>query len=127
MRKAPRHRRAHPPATLDIRPAPEAGPDASRYEVDCRHGTTLLVLMPGRDNPLTPAQLVLMAVVKHELEERCGCVEPLYLRYGLPLYRAWGKPLPSLRSLGQAFDAQCAAAGVSSCPAALGGVPSKSG
>ena len=91
-------------ATLTIEPAPEAAPDATRYAIDCRHGTTVAVHLPGGDDPLTPAQYVIVLAVKHELEERCGCVDRLYRRYAAPLYRQMGEPLPTLASIGRTFD-----------------------
>ena len=98
-------------ATLDIRPARDIAPDATRYEIGCPHGETVAIHLPGRSDFSVP-QWVLALLVKHELEERCGCVEALYIRYGTPVYRAYGTPLPSLRAIGLEFDRQCTAAGV---------------
>jgi len=46
--------------------------DGRRLVLECRHGTTTVdVFGPER---LTEAQIVRLAIVKHETEETCGCV-----------------------------------------------------
>lgn len=69
-------------AALTVRPAPEAGPDARRFVVDCRHGTTEAYLVPGAV-ALAEAQVIRYLLQRHYAEECCACTAGLRFRYGL--------------------------------------------
>ena len=70
-------------AKLRIRPAPEAGDDAQRVEVDCRHARTEAWLIPGRQGVVTLDDIVRYVLLRHFGEEGCGCTVGLRYRYGL--------------------------------------------
>jgi hypothetical protein len=69
-------------ATLRIKPAPEAGPGARLFEVDCEHGTTQGWLIPGA-LPIERAAFITYLLERHQAEEGCRCTRKLRLRYGL--------------------------------------------
>jgi hypothetical protein len=53
---------------------PDLDPPGQRIVVDCRHGTTEVVLVrAGRAGPRTEDELIALAVARHEAEEGCGC------------------------------------------------------
>jgi hypothetical protein len=67
-------------ATLSIARAPGVDPDARRYVVDCPHGTTEGVVLPGRK--VVPAASIVRALLaSHDREEGCTCTRRLWRRY----------------------------------------------
>jgi hypothetical protein len=60
-------------ATLDVVGMPEVGPGVRRVVVDCRHGTTTAPFLPGGTVNLESAELLSIALAKHQSEERCAC------------------------------------------------------
>jgi len=69
-------------ATLTVRPAPEAGPGARCFELDCPHGTTQALLIPGQAVP-TDGALIRYLIERHHRQERCACTHNLRRKYGL--------------------------------------------
>lgn len=77
-------------ATLTIEEAPHHAPGARQIVVDCDHGTTTAVLMPGGPPDLRGEHeraSVALAIGKHYSVEKCSCTKTLRARYGLA--RAW--------------------------------------
>jgi len=68
-------------ATLTIGRAEGVAPDARRYVVDCPHGTTEALVLPGRDTP--PAAVVVRYLLEsHDQAEGCRCTRRLWRQYG---------------------------------------------
>ncbi len=73
-------------ATLTIEDAPQHAPAARQIIVDCPHGTTTAVLMPGGPPDLTGAHeraSVGLALLKHWSVEKCSCTKALRRRFRL--------------------------------------------
>jgi hypothetical protein len=68
-------------ATLTIAPRPDLGAGARSFEIDCKHGTTRALLLPG-ELVLLDDQLVRGLLARHDAEEGCGCTRRLWRRYG---------------------------------------------
>lgn len=67
-------------ATLTIDRRSTLAPDARRYVVDCPHGTTESVVLPGRE-PVPAAAIVRALLASHDRAEGCGCTRGLWRRY----------------------------------------------
>jgi hypothetical protein len=66
-------------ATFTVSAAPELGTGGTRLVLDCRHGTTTLVLIAaGAHIPET--DLLRLALVRHDAEEGCTCTAALWQR-----------------------------------------------
>ena len=72
-----------PSATLTVKPAPIAGPDARLFEVDCRHATTQGWLIPGGTGTPADPDLLRALLMKHWIEEGCRCTARLRAEYGV--------------------------------------------
>jgi len=73
-------------ATLTIAPSPEHGPTAKTLTLDCDHGQTVGVLIPGETlDAYVPHELatVRLLLLKHWSVEGCRCTKALRARYGL--------------------------------------------
>jgi len=69
-------------ATLEIHDGSIFGLAAKRFELDCGHGQTSTVLLPGR-GPHGYAAALEMLIVRHERQHGCACprsVGPVALR-----------------------------------------------
>jgi hypothetical protein len=67
-------------ATLSIGRAPEVAVDARVYVVDCPHGTTEGLVLPGRAG--LPAALIVRSLLRsHDAHEGCRCTRRLWRRY----------------------------------------------
>jgi hypothetical protein len=57
-------------------------------EIDCPHGTTHAPYANGPAGPqLTDDDVIRVALLRHDEEERCRCTGPLWARYGPALAR----------------------------------------
>ena len=73
-------------ATLTIKPLPDYGEGARAIVVDCDHGTSTAVLMPGCPPETAAAHeraAVRLTIAKHHSVEGCACTAALRRRYGL--------------------------------------------
>ena len=57
--------------------------EATIYVVDCDHGTTRLLTIPGRV-AIPELAAVQTAIARHYSEEGCHCTRQLRKRYGVP-------------------------------------------
>ena len=69
-------------ATLDVRSRPNLAAGARVFVIDCPHGTTRAVLLPGGGGYApTEAEVVLALIASHEAAEGCGCCRRLRERW----------------------------------------------
>ena len=73
-------------ATLTATPAPEHGERAKLFTLDCRHGTTTMLVLPAADPAAAVPHeqaVVRLMLLRHYVAERCRCTLALRRRYGL--------------------------------------------
>jgi hypothetical protein len=68
-------------ATLKITARPDLAAGARAFTVDCPHGTTRALLLPGA-TVLLDDQIVRGLLARHDTEEHCRCTRRLWRRYG---------------------------------------------
>ena len=85
MSKAPRpraHRRAHPPATVSVRPLPEYGDGAIEVRTSCRHATHRVGWRLGPS--VTERAAMTASIAHHAIMEACACMTSLWSKYRTP-------------------------------------------
>jgi hypothetical protein len=69
-------------ARLFIDELPETVTGARQVVIDCKHGTTrALLINPPVGFQLTDDDAVRTALVRHHVEEQCGCLKRLWRQY----------------------------------------------
>lgn len=63
-------------AQFVVRDAPALGPEGKRYALECPHGSTSAVLLPGRSALSNPVVLDLL-VARHDRAYECRCSRAL--------------------------------------------------
>ena len=67
-------------ASLVIRDAPAVQPGAKRYRIDCAHGSTWAVILPGRSS-LGEVVGLQMLTMRHDRQNGCRCSHELRPQY----------------------------------------------
>lgn len=61
---------------LTVRDVPKLSPAARRYRVDCAHGSTWAIVLPGRSSAADSVALVMLSA-RHAREAGCRCADAL--------------------------------------------------
>ncbi|OGN86614.1 MAG: hypothetical protein A2X23_04520 [Chloroflexi bacterium GWC2_73_18] len=65
---------------LVVREAPAVGPGSRRYRLDCAHGSTSAVVLPG-GSPLGEQIALQMLLLRHDRDNGCRCSRELRPEY----------------------------------------------